>query len=88
MSYEERIRKHNPNISEDHLAESLDFLHSLEDNKENTKAIKVAVKWLENDSIRLLFGMDNVRKAIALSEKHKIDLCSINLRWKSSINIM
>lgn len=71
--YEEQIRRKNPNISEEALQESLDFLHELEESKENTKAIKVAVKWLSTDAIRLPFAMDNVRKAIALAEQHKID---------------
>lgn len=84
QTYEQQIRKKNPNISEEHLQEALDFLHSLEDNKQNTKAIKVAVKWLETDAIRLPFAMDNVRKAIALAEKHKID----PMQFKSPMDII
>lgn len=84
LTYEQQILKNNPNISEEHLQESLDFLHSLEDSKENTKAIKIAVKWLANDTIRLPFAMDNVRKAIALADKHKID----PMKFKSPMDII
>lgn len=84
LTYEQQIRKKNPNISEEHLQESLDFLHSLEDNKENTKAIKVAVKWLGTDAIRLPFAMENVRTAIELAEKHKID----PMQFKSPMDII
>ena len=71
--YEDIIRKKNPNITQEDLKTSLDFLHSLEDNKENAKAIKVAVKWLADDTIRLPYAIDNVRKAIAVAEKNKVD---------------
>ncbi|MFJ1491854.1 MuF-C-terminal domain-containing protein [Capnocytophaga canis] len=84
LTYEQQIRKKNPNISEEHLQESLDFLHSLEDNKENAKAIKVAIKWLETDAIRLPFAMENVRTAIELAEKHKID----PMQFKSPMDII
>ena len=72
-TYEAQIRKKNPNITQEDLKTSLDFLHSLEDNKENAKAIKVAVKWLADDTIRLPYAIDNVRKAIAVAEKNKVD---------------
>ena len=71
--YEAGIRKKNHNITEKDIKTSLDFLHSLENNKENAKAIKVAVKWLTDDTIRLPYAIDNVRKAIAVAEKNKID---------------
>lgn len=71
--YELQIKKHNKTISDVQLKESLDFLDELEDNKQNTKAIKIAVKWLADGTIMLPYGMDNIRKAIALCEKNGID---------------
>lgn len=82
--YETLIRNKNKNITDEELQKSLDFLDSLEDNKENTKAIKIAVKWLSTDAIRLPFAIDNVRNAIELAAKNKVD----PMQFKSPIEII
>ena len=82
--YEDTIRSKNKNITEEELQKSLDFLDSLEDNKENTKAIKIAVKWLSTDAIRLPFAIDNVKTAIELATKNKVD----PMQFKSPMEII
>lgn len=51
--YRNGIKKSRPDLSDKEVEAALDFLHFLEDNKENTAFIKTAVHWIINGSITL-----------------------------------
>lgn len=51
--YRNIIEKTRPDLDEEQVRSTLDFLHSLEDSKENTAYIKAAMQWIANGSITL-----------------------------------
>ena len=53
----------------DGIKHTLDFLHSLEDNKENNAYIKTAIRWVMNSS--LTFPEDNTKARQAFDEARK-----------------
>lgn len=71
--YEALLNKKQPNMSSEWKTEALDYLHSLEDTKENNKTVKVAVKWLSDGTIRLPQDIEKVNRAIKTAERAKID---------------
>ena len=52
----------------------LDFLHSLEDNKENTAYIKTAIRWIANGSVSLPQDHEKTKQAFDVARKKRIDL--------------
>lgn len=52
----------------------LDFLHSLEDNKENTAYIKTAIRWIVNRSLTLPDDHTKAYQAFELARKKHLDL--------------
>ena len=52
----------------------LDFLHSLEDNKENTAYIKTAIRWIANRSLTLPQDHTKAYQAFELARKKHLDL--------------
>lgn len=52
----------------------LDFLHSLEDNKENTAYIKTAIRWIANRSLTLPEDHTKAYQAFELARKKHLDL--------------
>lgn len=60
------------------IDEVLDFLHSLEDNKENTAYIKTAIRWIANRSITLPQDQTKAYQAFELARKKHIDLQKYN----------
>ena len=71
--YEELIKKRRPDMPEEMVKEALDYLHGLEDSKENTKKIKVAVKWLSEGTIRLPEDMAKVDEAMEVAKAKGAD---------------
>lgn len=56
----------------------LDFLHSLEDNKENSVYISTAIRWIINKSITLPEDHEKAYQAFALARKKHLDLQKYN----------
>jgi predicted transcriptional regulator len=52
----------------------LDFLHSLEDDKENSVYISTAIRWIVNRSITLPQDHEKAYQAFALARKKHLDL--------------
>jgi len=74
LTYRDILRKHRPEMTNLQIEQALDFLHSLEDNKENTAFIKVAVKWIANTSMRLPQDLTIARQLFDIARKNHIDL--------------
>lgn len=58
----------------DGIKSTLDFLHSLEDNKENNAYIKTAIRWVMNRSITLPEDNTKARQAFDEARKRHIDV--------------
>lgn len=58
----------------DGIKHTLDFLHSLEDNKENNAYIKTAVRWVMNSSLTLPEDNTKARQAFDEARKRHIDV--------------
>lgn len=56
----------------------LDFLHSLEDDKENSVYISTAIRWIVNRSITLPQDHEKAYQAFALARKKHLDLQKYN----------
>lgn len=56
----------------------LDFLHSLEDDKENSVYISTAIRWIVNRSITLPEDHEKAYQAFALARKKHLDLQKYN----------
>lgn len=65
-------------ITHPELDSVLDFLHSLEDNKENTAYIKTAIRWIANRSLTLPQDHTKAYQAFELARKKHIDLQKYN----------
>lgn len=76
--FEQSLRKARPDMSDAEIQSTLDFLHSLEDNKENTAYIKTAIRWVANRSITLPQDNTKARQAFDLARKKRIDLQKYN----------
>lgn len=58
----------------DGIKHTLDFLHSLEDNKENNAYIKTAIRWVMNSSLTLPEDNTKARQAFDEARKRHIDV--------------
>lgn len=58
----------------DGIKHTLDFLHSLEDNKENNAYIKTAIRWVMNSSLTLPEDNTKARQAFDEARKRHIDI--------------
>ena len=76
--FEQSLRKQRPDMSDAEIESTLDFLHSLADDKENTAYIKTAVRWVANRSITLPQDNTKARQAFDLARKKHIDLQKYN----------
>lgn len=76
--FEQSLRKARSDMSDAEIQSTLDFLHSLEDNKENTAYIKTAIRWVANHSITLPQDNIKARQAFDLARKKHIDLQKYN----------
>ena len=76
--FEQSLRKARPDMSDSEIKSTLDFLHSLEDNKENTAYIKTAIRWIANRSITLPQDNTKARQAFDLARKKHLDLQKYN----------
>ena len=65
-------------ISHPEIDATLDFLHSLEDNKENTAYIKTAIRWIANRSLTLPQDHTKAYQAFELARKKHLDLQKYN----------
>lgn len=72
--FEQQLLRARPDMTNAEIKATLDFLHSLEDNKENTAYIKTAVRWIANCSITLPQDNTKARQAFDLARKKHIDL--------------
>ena len=72
--FENKLRKARPDMSDTEIKATLDFLHSLEDNKENTAYIKTAITWVANKSITLPQDNTKARQAFDLARKKRVDI--------------
>lgn len=72
--FEQHLRKQRPDMSEEDIRTTLDFLHSLADNKENTAYIKAAIKWVSSNSITLPQDNEKVRQAFDYARARHIDV--------------
>lgn len=72
--FEESLRKARPDMSDAEIEATLDFLHSLEDNKENTAYIKAAIRWVANRSIILPQDNEKARQVFDEARKKNIDI--------------
>ena len=70
--FEQTLRKARPDMSEEDIQSTLNFLHSLEDTKENAAYIKTAIRWVANKSI--ILPRDNVKARQAFDEARKRNL--------------
>lgn len=69
--YEDFLEKNN--VPKDKIEKYLNFLHDLEDNKQNTKAIKAIVHWIGRGKFDPIHNMEHVEEALKLAEKNKVD---------------
>ena len=76
--FEQQLRKARPDMTNEEIQATLDFLHSLEDNKENTAYIKTAIRWVANKSITLPQDNEKARQAFDFARKKNIDLQKYN----------
>lgn len=58
----------------DGIKATLDFLHSLEDNKENNAYIKTVIRWVINSSLTLPEDNTKARQAFDEARKRRIDV--------------
>jgi hypothetical protein len=76
--FEQSLKKARPDMSEAEIKSTLDFLHSLEDNKENTAYIKTAIRWVANRSLTLPQDHTKAYQIFELARKKHIDLQKYN----------
>lgn len=72
--FEQQLRKARPDMSDAEIKATLDFLHSLEDNKENNAYIKTAVRWVMNRSLTLPEDNTKARQVFDEARKRHIDV--------------
>lgn len=72
--FEQHLHKQRPDMSEEDIRTTLDFLHNLADNKENTAYIKAAIKWVSSNSIALPQDNEKVRQAFDYARARHIDV--------------
>ena len=77
-NFEQTLRKQRPDMSNEEIKSTLDFLHSLEDNKENTAYIKAAIKWVANRSITLPQDNTKAKQVFSEARKRHIDVMKYN----------
>ena len=77
-NFEQTLRNQRPDMSNEEIKSTLDFLHSLEDNKENTAYIKVAIKWVANRSITLPQDNTKAKQVFSEARKRHIDVMKYN----------
>lgn len=61
-------------VSYQKINAALDFLHELEDNKENTVFIKTAIRWMINGSVTLPQDYTKMRQVFDTARKRRIDI--------------
>lgn len=71
---EARLKKYRPDMKQEEIDSVLDFLHSLQDTKEDTAYIKTAVTWILNNSIRLPEDYEKTRQIFDVARKKHIDI--------------
>jgi hypothetical protein len=76
--FEYRLRKARPDMSDAEIKSTLDFLHSLEDNKENTAYIKAAIRWIANRSLTLPQDHTKAHQVFEIARKKHLDLQKYN----------
>lgn len=76
--FEQQLMKARPDMSDAEIKSTLDFLHSLEDNKENTAYIKTAIRWIANKSLTLPQDHEKAYQAFDLARKKHLDLQKYN----------
>jgi len=73
--YEQQLAK--AGYDEAEIKKQLDFLHELEQNKENDKIVKLAVDWMRKKGIQAVDDkLDDIKKAIKVAELAKADPAS------------
>lgn len=72
--FEQQLRKARPGMSDAEIKSTLDFLHSLEDNKENNAYIKTAIRWVMNSSLTLPEDNTKARQVFDEARKRHIDI--------------
>ena len=77
-NFEQTLRNKRPDMSNEEIKSTLDFLHSLEDNKENTAYIKAAIKWVANRSITLPQDNTKAKQVFSEARKRHIDVMKYN----------
>lgn len=77
-NFEQALRNQRPDMSNEEIKSTLDFLHSLEDNKENTAYIKAAIKWVANRSITLPQDNTKAKQVFSEARKKHIDVMKYN----------
>lgn len=77
-NFEKTLRNQRPDMSNEEIKSTLDFLHSLEDNKENTAYIKAAIKWVANRSITLPQDNTKAKQVFSEARKRHIDVMKYN----------
>lgn len=77
-NFEQTLRNKRPDMSNEGIKSTLDFLHSLEDNKENTAYIKAAIKWVANRSITLPQDHTKAKQVFSEARKRHIDVMKYN----------
>ena len=78
QEFEKYLKKHRPDLSQEDINTQLDFLHSLEDNKDNAAFIKTAIRWIANRSITLPQDTEKAMQAFNLARSRNIDLQKFN----------
>ncbi|MCC8176185.1 MAG: hypothetical protein LIO91_07105, partial [Bacteroidales bacterium] len=71
--YERLLEKKRPDMPKELRQDALDYLHSLEDTKENNRKVKIAVKWLGSSDVTLPNDAALIDRAIALADRAKVD---------------
>jgi hypothetical protein len=76
--FEHQLRKARPDLSDAEIKSTLDFLHSLEDSKENTAYIKTAIRWIANRSLTLPQDHTKAYQVFEIARKKHLDLQKYN----------
>ncbi len=71
--YERLLERKRPDMPEDMRRDALDYLHSLEDTKEENRRVKIAVHWLASSEVNLPNDMHVIDKAIKVADAAKVD---------------
>ena len=71
--FEQQLQKARPDMSDKEIEATLNLLHLMKDNKENTAYIKDVVRWIANKGMDILIDQEKAMQAFKEARKRHID---------------